>query len=173
MASLISYRIILLSWRILLLILPNLFNFYFVLLISLAHNPSIFSFVRARLTGGSLVCKCLLLLFFRRGFSGKKSVSLSLSLSSLLERWKVKRSEFLGELRLICGCFSAFYSLCGQSELSLPSFSRLGRKKSWGSLLEMMILAPAVLNLRSEIFFFSIVLYVIISLYLHKLILIN
>lgn len=128
---------------------------------SLNQFVFMFSFGIVRLTGGSLVWAffgCELEKSLGAGLSDDQSGLHFLSFSSLLERWNVNKRGSL----LISDSWRGFaYTSswrCDQSELSRPSFSREGRKKSDGSLLESMILAAAVLNLLSLIFFFSILL---------------
>lgn len=152
-----------------LLILPSFFSLSLFDPKSLNHETFMFSFWNSlgtcRLTGGNFGW------LFRTNLANNFGPWLSLSLrprrifrrSSLLERWNVnKRGSFLAYM---VGWPSTSSCRCDHSELSRPSFSREGAKKSEGSLLESMIRAAAVLNLLSLIFFFSILLIGIIATY--------
>lgn len=154
-------------WRIRLLILTSFFSLSLFPEKSLNQLVFMFSFGMLRLTGGSFVWTFL-------GWELEKSLGAGLSeghnglhflsFSSLLERWKVNKRGSL----LIMDSWGEFVSTSSwrwdQRELSLPYFSREGRKKSDGNLLDSMMRAAAVLNLLSLIFFFSILLIGIILL---------
>jgi len=150
-----------------LLIRPNFFSLSLFDPKSLNHETFMFSFWKSRgtckLTGGNF--GWLFLTNLANNFGPWLSLSLSplriFKRSSLLERWKVNSSgSFFADSR---GCASTSSWRCDHSELYRPYFSREGPKKSDGSLLDSMILAAAVLNLRSLIFFFSILLIGIIA----------
>ena len=137
----------LLSWRIRLFILPSFLSFYLGPLIYPIQIGPAFYFGIATLTGGSFVWKILLLLFFGRERSWWNNPSLNLTFSSLVDLRKVNRSGSFSRFIATGEYFYTSSCLCEHRELSLPSFYLLGRKKSWGSLLDIIILAAAVLNL--------------------------